>query len=137
MSQQTHPAPTPSSGRAAGGLVFAGVLLLMNGILAILEGISALAADDVYARVHDYVYKISLTGWGWILVVLGALAAIAGAAVLKSAPDWARMLGILLASLSVIVQFLFLWYAPLWSLVMIGIDFFAIWALVSYWPEHP
>jgi hypothetical protein len=137
MTQQTHPAPasTPSSGWTSGGVVFAGVLLLMNGIFAILQGISAIATDDVYARIHDYVYKISLTGWGWILVVLGALGVIAGAALLKGAPGWARAVGIFLAALSMVAQFLFLPYAPLWALIMIGIDFFVIWALAVYRPE--
>ncbi|MGW7423137.1 DUF7144 family membrane protein [Streptomyces sp. NPDC054813] len=139
MTQQTHPAPAPtpapSSGWTSGGVVFAGVLLLMNGIFAILQGISAIATDDVYARVHDYVYKISLTGWGWILVVLGALGVIAGAALLKGAPGWARVVGIFLAALSMVAQFLFLPYAPVWALIMIGIDFFVIWALAVYKPE--
>ncbi|MFF7979791.1 hypothetical protein ACFZDK_11735 [Streptomyces sp. NPDC007901] len=139
MSQQTHPAPAPgtSGGWASGGIVFAGVLLLMNGVFAILQGISALATDDVYARVHDYIYKISLTGWGWILVVLGALGVVAGAALLKGAPGWARGLGIFLAALSMIAQFMFLPYAPLWALIMIGIDFFVIWALALYLPDTP
>ncbi|MGW2960439.1 DUF7144 family membrane protein [Streptomyces sp. NPDC001220] len=137
MTQQTHPAPAPapSSGWTTGGVVFAGVLLLMNGIFAILQGISAIATDDVYARVHDYVYKISLTGWGWILVILGALGVIAGAALLKGAPGWARVVGIFLAALSMVAQFLFLPYAPIWALIMIGIDFFVIWALAVYKPE--
>ncbi|MGW7238945.1 DUF7144 family membrane protein [Streptomyces sp. NPDC054804] len=137
MTQQTHPAPAPapSSGWTTGGVVFAGVLLLMNGIFAILQGISAIATDDVYARVHDYVYKISLTGWGWILVILGALGVIAGAALLKGAPGWARVVGIFLAALSMVAQFLFLPYAPIWALIMIGIDFFVIWALAVYRPE--
>ncbi|MER7931920.1 hypothetical protein AB0D30_01280 [Streptomyces sp. NPDC048409] len=140
MTQQTHPAPAPApapnSGWATGGVVFAGVLLLMNGIFAILQGISAIATDDVYTRIHNYVYKINLTGWGWILVILGALGVIAGAALLKGAPGWARGVGIFLAALSMVAQFLFLPYAPLWALIMIGIDFFVIWALALYRPEH-
>ncbi|MEU0964261.1 hypothetical protein ABZ357_02045 [Streptomyces sp. NPDC005917] len=136
MTQQTHPAPTPRTGWTTGGVVFAGVLLLMNGVLAILQGISAIATDDVYARINDYVYKVSLTGWGWILVILGALGVIAGAALLKGAPDWARMVGIFLAALSMVAQFLFLPYAPLWALIMIAIDFFVIWSLAVYKPER-
>ncbi|MEU9148992.1 hypothetical protein AB0D59_00205 [Streptomyces sp. NPDC048417] len=138
MTQQTHPAPapTPSSGWTSGGVVFAGVLLLINGVFAILQGISAIATDDVYTRIHNYVYKINLTGWGWILVILGVLGVLAGAALLKGAPGWARGVGIFLAALSMLAQFLFLPYAPLWALVMIGIDFFVIWALAVYRPEH-
>ncbi|MFE4965684.1 hypothetical protein [Streptomyces sp. NPDC056660] len=135
MTQQTHPAPAPASGWTTGGVVFAGVLLLINGVFAILQGISAIATDDVYARIHDYVYKINLTGWGWILLILGVLGVIAGAALLKGAPGWARGVGIFLAALSMLAQFLFLPYAPIWALIMIGIDFFVIWALAVYRPE--
>ncbi|MEV7071926.1 hypothetical protein ACIQJT_17360 [Streptomyces sp. NPDC091972] len=126
--------PTPTEAAwAAGGVVFAGVLMLMNGILAIFQGISLLAKDDVWTRVGDYVYKMNLTGWGVVLLCLGALAAVTGAFVLRGAA-WARMTGIFLASLSMLAQFLFLPYAPVWSVIMIGIDFFVIWALAVYRP---
>jgi hypothetical protein len=135
MTQHTPPAPAPArhGDLAEGGTVFAGVLMLVNGILAILQGISALASDDVYARIDTYSYKINLTGWGWILIVLGVIAAITGASILKGAA-WARAVGILLASLSLIAQFLFLPYAPFWSLIMIAINFFVIWSLATYRP---
>ena len=133
--QRTAGASSPGLGAwVTGGVVFAGVLLLMNGLLAILQGISALAADDVYAHVDNYVYKINLTGWGWILVILGAVAACAGAGILRGA-EWARTAGMFLAALSMVAQFMFLPYAPLWSVIMIALDFFVIWALASYRPE--
>jgi hypothetical protein len=118
----------------AGGATFAGVLLLVNGALNILQGISAIAKDDGYARVHDYVYRINLTGWGWILLILGAVAAVTGWGILKDA-GWARVTGIALASLSMLFQFMFLPYAPIWSVIMIAIDVFIIWALASYRPD--
>ncbi|MER5292999.1 hypothetical protein ABT382_13050 [Streptomyces pharetrae] len=119
---------------ASGGTVFAGVLMLVNGLLAVLQGIAAIAEDDVYARLGDYVYEVSLTGWGWILVILGVVVAATGAGILQGAA-WARAAGILLASLSLIAQFLFLPYAPLWSMIMIAIDFFVIWALATHHPK--
>ncbi|MEV6115238.1 hypothetical protein AB0L59_22660 [Streptomyces sp. NPDC052109] len=128
------PAPTRNSPWSTGGTTFAGVLLMLNGILAILQGVSAIAADDVYARVDNYVYKINLTGWGWILLVLGVIAAFVGWGVLSGAA-WARAVGIVLASLSLLSQFLFLPYAPVWSLIMMAIDIFVIWALAVYRPE--
>ncbi|CAL9302566.1 DUF7144 family membrane protein [Streptomyces sp. SudanB182_2057] len=136
MTAQPHPG-TPSPGNsalAAGGATFAGVLLLLNGILAIFQGIAAIAEDDVYARVGDYVYRINLTGWGWILLILGIIAAIAGWGILTRAA-WARAVGITLASLSLIAQFLFLPYQPLWSLIVMAIDVFVIWSLATYQPE--
>ncbi|GGX84812.1 DUF7144 family membrane protein [Streptomyces fructofermentans] len=113
-----------------GGVTFAGVLLLCGGVLAVLQGIAAIAEDDVYARVGTYVYELDLTGWGWIHLVIGVLAAATGAGLLKGM-QWARYAGVFLASLSLITQFLFLPYAPVWSVIMIGIDVFVIWALAS------
>ncbi|MEV8551765.1 hypothetical protein AB0L04_18280 [Streptomyces glaucescens] len=132
--QGTGSARGPAGDWASGGTVFAGVLMLVNGLLAVLQGIAAIAEDDVYARLGDYVYEVSLTGWGWILVILGLVAAATGAGILQGAA-WARMAGILLASLSLIAQFLFLPYAPLWSMIMIAIDFFVIWALATHHPR--
>jgi hypothetical protein len=114
----------------SGGVLFAAVLMLCNGILAVLQGIAAVAEDDVYARIGSYVYEMDLTGWGWIHIILGALVAIIGAGLLKAAP-WARFAGIFFASLSLIAQFLFLPYAPVWSVIMMAIDVFIIWALAS------
>lgn len=129
-----HAPMPPETAWATGGVVFAGVLMLVNGVLAIFQGISALAEDDVYDNIGDYVYKINLTGWGVILLVLGAVAVITGGGILGGAA-WARMTGIFLASLSMVAQFLFLPYLPIWSLIMIGIDFFVIWSLAVYRPN--
>ncbi|WP_260475003.1 hypothetical protein [Streptomyces sp. WAC 05379] len=118
----------PTSDWITGGLVFAGVLMLVDGLLAILQGISAIAADDVYARIGDYVFKANLTAWGWILLGLGVLALGVGAGILQGA-WWARITGIFLASLSMVAHFLFLPYTPVWSVIMVGIDFFVILAL--------
>ncbi|MGW6905960.1 DUF7144 family membrane protein [Streptomyces sp. NPDC054940] len=117
-------------GWVTGGLVFAGVLMLVNGLLAILQGISAIAQDDVYGSVGDYVFGMSLTGWGWTLLVLGVVVAAVGYGILQGA-WWARITGIFVASLSMVLHFLFLPYTPVWSVIMVGIDFFVILALAT------
>ncbi|MFE9622063.1 hypothetical protein [Streptomyces sp. NPDC006527] len=124
-----RPSPRHDS-RLTGDIGFAGVLMLCGGILAVLQGIAALAGDDVYARVGAYLYGLNLAGWGWIHLVLGVLAATTGAGLLKGAGR-ARSAGILLASLSLVAQFLFLPYEPLWSVVVIAIDVFVLRALAS------
>ncbi|WP_152648553.1 DUF7144 family membrane protein [Streptacidiphilus anmyonensis] len=110
---------------------FAAVLLLVVGVLAVLQGISAVAGDSVYATVGKYAFKFNLTAWGWIHLALGVLSVTAGWGVLKDA-TWGRTLGIWLASVSIVASFLFLVYLPVWSLVIIAIDVFIVWALVSY-----
>nr|WP_051830777.1 hypothetical protein [Streptomyces violens] len=117
------------------GVTFAGVLMLVNGVLFVLQGISAIAKDEVYVRLDDYLYRINLTGWGWILLILGVVAVLVGCGILSGA-TWARMTGIMLAALSLVAQFLFLPYAPVWSVIMMALDVFVIWALTAYHPDR-
>ncbi|MFI6037388.1 hypothetical protein ACIBBD_25080 [Streptomyces sp. NPDC051315] len=117
--------PSPRDSRIPGGVVLAGVLMLCSGVLAVLQGVAALAGDDVYARVGSYVYGLGLTGWGTVHLVLGLLATATGAGLLAGAAR-ARLPGLLLASLSLVAQFLFLPYEPLRSVVVMALDVFVI-----------
>ncbi|MGY0017459.1 DUF7144 family membrane protein [Streptomyces sp. cg35] len=120
----------PGNGWATGGSVFAGVLMLVSGVLGILNGIAGIAKDDVYGRVGDYVYSFNLTTWGWIHLILGILVALTGWGILKGS-EWARGAGIGLAALYIVEYFMFLPYAPVWSVISIGIGVFVIWALAT------
>ncbi|GGV50337.1 hypothetical protein GCM10010277_45170 [Streptomyces longisporoflavus] len=133
-----HPAGSPrgESAWASGGTMFAGVLMLVNGILGMFEGIAGIAKDDVYTRVGDYVYKFNLTAWGWIHLILGILVAVTGYGILKGA-NWAKACGIALASLAVVLNFLWLPYQPIWALISIAIALFVIWALCTDQPDGP
>ena len=44
---------------------------------------------------------------------------------------WARVVGVILAALSTIGNFLVLPYYPAWSVILIAVDVFIIWSLVS------
>ncbi|WP_455678477.1 DUF7144 family membrane protein [Streptomyces buecherae] len=44
----------------------------------------------------------------------------------------ARATGITLAALVLVAQFLFLPYAPVWSVVVMALDLFVLWALAVY-----
>jgi hypothetical protein len=111
-------------------MVFAAIMLVTLGIWQVFEGISALAKDDVFVRAPDYIYKFNLTAWGWIHLIIGAVAVIAGFGLFTGAV-WARALGIAFAVLSAIAQFFFLPYYPLWALAIIALDIFVIWALAT------
>ncbi|MFI6419436.1 hypothetical protein ACIBG6_18840 [Streptomyces sp. NPDC050842] len=131
MSQNTAPRkPSTSSAWAAGGTLFAGVLMLVTGFMDVFQGIAGIAEDDIYTRVGDYVFKFNLTTWGWIHLILGIIIAIAGFGILKGA-EWGRVAGIALASLNVLFQFLFLPYQPWWALFSMAISIFVIWALAT------
>ncbi|MDD9379398.1 hypothetical protein M8Z33_22650 [Streptomyces sp. ZAF1911] len=138
MAQATPPSRAPNSRYtadgpnpwAASGAVFAGVLMLVEGVLGILKGIVGIANDDVYARVGDYTFKFDVTAWGWIHLVLGIVLVVVGAGILKGA-DWARVTGVVIVALDIILNFLWLPYTPLWGLISIAIGVFIIWALCT------
>ncbi|MCP3819394.1 hypothetical protein NLX86_15155 [Streptomyces sp. A3M-1-3] len=126
----TTPKPKTGGGWAAGGTLFAGVLLLVTGLMSIIEGIAGIAEDDVYTRIGDYVFSFDLTAWGWIHLIVGIVAAFTGWGILKGA-EWARLTGIALAALNIVLQFMFLPYQPVWAVFSMGISAFVIWALAT------
>ncbi|MCL2731278.1 MAG: hypothetical protein FWE15_14790 [Actinomycetia bacterium] len=121
---------------AAGGTVFAGLMLLIAGVMAILEGIVGIHRDAVYMVTRgSYAYKFNVTSWGWIHLVLGVIAVLVGYGVLRGM-EWARWAGIFIAGLNMIANFMFLPYQPVWAIVMVAIDVYIIWALATYHPAE-
>ncbi|WP_435251445.1 DUF7144 family membrane protein [Streptomyces tendae] len=125
---QTRPAHTARQDWATGLAAFAAVMLFLAGLLTLFRGIMAIAEDDVFVTTPNYVFQFDLTGWGWIHLALGVLAMVVSAGLLKTA-TWARVTGVAIAGLVIIANFLSLPYYPVWSVVMITISGFIIWAL--------
>ena len=113
---------------AQGVSVFAGVMLVTLAIFGVLQGIAAIAKDDIYVTGLNYTWKFDLTTWGWIQLVIGAVAIVTGVAILME-QAWGYYLGIVIAAISAIANFGFLPYYPFWSAVIIAFDGFVIWAL--------
>jgi hypothetical protein len=121
----------PRSGVAVGFTVFAGVMMIMAGCFQALAGVVAIFENEFYAATRNYILKFDVTTWGWIHLLLGLLILFAGFAVL-SGQTWGRTIGIILAALSALANFAFIPYYPIWSLVIIALDVFIIWALAAH-----
>jgi hypothetical protein len=113
-----------------GLLVFAGTIMIVGGIFQALAGIVALFRNEVYVVGLNYIYSFDVTTWGWIHLIIGIVVALAGAAVLTG-KIWGRVVGVGLAVISMLTNFMFIPYYPLWSLLIIALDVFVIWALCS------
>ncbi len=122
---------TTTSGWGTGFVVFAGVMMIMLGVFHALEGLTAILKDQFFVAVPNYLITVDVTGWGWIHLIAGIIVALAGFYVF-SGSLWARVIGIILAGLSAIWNFLSIPYYPLWSLLMIGVAIFVIWALAAH-----
>ncbi|MEU5320834.1 hypothetical protein AB0G67_29370 [Streptomyces sp. NPDC021056] len=124
----SRPAHTAKQEWATGLTAFAAVMLFLVGLLDLFRGIMAIAEDDIFVTTRNYVFEFDLTGWGWIHLSLGVVAVIVSIGLLRTS-TWARVLGVAIAGLVIIANFLSLPYYPVWSVVMIAISAFIIWAL--------
>ncbi|MEV6321119.1 hypothetical protein AB0M45_07945 [Nocardia sp. NPDC051787] len=108
--------------------IFAGVLILVAGVLHLLTAIAAIAGRDVFVVTEDQVFLIDVTAWGWIHLVIGVLVVTAGIGIVTG-KTWGYLAGIVLAAISILDNFLFVSIYPFWALVLIAIDVLVIWAL--------
>jgi hypothetical protein len=116
---------------APGLALFAGIIMIIGGVFQALAGLVALFQNELYVVGLSYVFSLDFTTWGWIHLLVGVLVAVAGGAVLTGRL-WGRIVGIGLVTLSMIANFLFIPYYPVWSLLIIALDVFVIWALCTY-----
>lgn len=109
---------------------FTGTLLIMVGLFQVLQGIAGVAADEVYLTGIEYVYQLDVTSWGWVHIVVGALALATGIGVLAG-QTWAYMVGIALAVVASITNFAFMPYYPIWSVIVLALNVAVIWSLCT------
>jgi hypothetical protein len=120
-----------ASGWAVGFTLFAAIMMLMSGTFQALAGLVAIFENEFYVATRNYLFQFDATTWGWIHLLVGLVVAFAGWGLL-SGRTWARVVGITLAVLSAIANFLFLPYYPFWALTVIALDVFVIWALTAH-----
>jgi hypothetical protein len=116
------------SGWAIGGITFAAAIMILVGIFQVFAGLAAIFDDEFFVVGRNYTYDIDVTAWGWIHLILGLVVAVAGFS-LFGRKVWAGILALILAMLSAFVNFLFIPYYPFWSLLLIGLAVWVIWAL--------
>jgi Ca2+/Na+ antiporter len=72
-----------------------------------------------------------VSSWGWLVLIVGIVMIFAGFSIFNGA-TWARVVGIVVVSINMIVQFSYLAHFPFWSFTMILIDTLAIYGLVVH-----
>jgi hypothetical protein len=128
MAEQDYGTGSEPSGWAIGGTLFAGVIMILVGSFHAIAGLAAIIKDQFFVVTSDYTYKLDVTAWGWIHLILGVVVVLAGA-YLFSGATWARVVGMAIAALSAIANFFFIPYYPFWAIVIIALDVWIIWAL--------
>ena len=109
-----------------------GTLMVLGGLWGVIVGLAALSSNRVYFKnpAGNYYYAWTNHGWGWVEIILGGVVFAAGICVFLGIP-WARYFGAFVAVLAAIANFMLIPYSPVWAIIMIAIDAFIIWALLS------
>jgi hypothetical protein len=113
-----------------GSALFAGAMMVVAGIWHGLIGFAGLVHDTLFVNVDGYLYTVDLTVWGWAHLFMGAALAAVGVAVRRGQP-YARAAGIVMVGLSLLINFLFVPYHPVWSILVIALDVAIIIALAT------
>src|SRR5438045_9660158 len=104
---------------ARGGMIFAATMMLIIGIFQVIIGITAIARGNLVVIGNSFAYEVSTRGWGWVHLIIGVVAVVAGF-FLYTGAGWARGVAIALAVLSALANFFFLPYHPLHALLIIA-----------------
>lgn len=118
------------TGAVLGFTITASVLMMVSGLWNFLEGLAGIIKGQFFVVTPNYVYSLSATSWGWIHLIVGAVVFVAGAFLFMD-KLWARIVGVVLACISGVINFLYIPYSPVWSVIIIALDVFIVWALLA------
>src|SRR6476620_10318822 len=122
----------------SGWVTFAGVMIFIVGILNAFDGLVAITQTRYIERNIGGELPITnnVKTWGWVALIIGVIMLLAGFGILSGA-NWARVIGILVASVNLLIQFAYLGHNPFWSFTMIVVDILVIYGLAGHRAEEP
>jgi hypothetical protein len=118
----------PVSGWAVGGIAFAATMMTMIGVFQALSGLVAIFNDEFYVVARNYTFDLDVSAWGWIHLIIGIGVFATGLGLFARA-TWAGVVAIMLCMLSALANFFFIPYYPFWSILVIALNVWVIWAL--------
>lgn len=117
-----------------GWIGFAAVMMIIGGSLNMIYGFVAALNDEWVVFTNRTDVFIDISAWGWVHILVGLLVFLCGFGVL-SGNLFARTIGVIIAGLSLIANFLIVPVYPFWALTIITIDALIIWALTAHGRE--
>ena len=99
--------------------------MVVVGILEFLRGLTALFENTLFVNTPKYVFAFDVTTWGWLHLIWGVVLAAVGGAILAG-----RLIG-RIVGLSIVTIALVLPVYPLWSIILIALCVFIMWALCA------
>ena len=115
--------------KGAGWLIYSGIMLILVGVKLFLDGLWALDRSDTV--IDSLYYSDDLGTWGWIWLISGIIIFIAGISVFYQ-KEWARVVGIAAGVLGIVINFFWLFAAPISALVGILLASLVVYGLAVY-----
>jgi hypothetical protein len=117
-----------------GWVYFAGLMLVLAGVFQSIAGLVALFKDEVYVVGESNLWLLDYTTWGWGHLLLGLFLLLAGSAIMAG-KMWGRVIGVIVAGLSLVANFGFIPVYPMWSILMVVVNILVLYALVVHGAE--
>ena len=143
MSDIYHPPPQATTGvahgqvtdyavddRGTGWLVFAGILILIVGVMNVIYGIAAIDNSSFYVQDAKFVLS-DLNTLGWVVLVVGVIQLFAAIGIWRGG-QVGRWIGIVSACANAILQLVFIAAYPFLSLALFTLNLLVIYGLVAY-----
>lgn len=113
-----------------GWVLFAGIMIMMVGVLNIFWGIAAIDNSRFFVQDTTFIFS-NLNTWGWIILIIGALQ-LAAAFSIWAGGSFGRWFGIAAATVNAIAALLSIPAYPFWSLAIFAVDVLVIYGLSTY-----
>jgi hypothetical protein len=117
-----------------GWVAFAGFMMLFLGIMHLVVGFAALFKEDVLLVTDGSVWLFDYSVWGWLHMLGAALVVWAGSSLLAG-KMYGRIMAAFLALGSAAINAAFIPVYPIWSILMIVLNVFIIWAVIVHGDE--
>jgi hypothetical protein len=120
----------------AGWIGFAGIVIIVIGGINFFQGLIGVTEDDYFVVTGSGFLVVSLTTWGWLMMIWGAIMVLVGFGLLGG-QDWARWVAIVAVVVNFFAQLGFLGNGqyPLWTLTALTLNVIVLYALTARWDE--
>jgi hypothetical protein len=113
-----------------GWILFAGIMLMLVGVLNVIWGIAAIGDSSFFINDQKYILS-NLNTWGWVTLILGVVQ-VGAAYSIWAGNQFGRWFGIVVAALSAIGALMSIPAYPFWSLAIFAVDVLVIYGLAAY-----
>ena len=117
--------------RGTGWLAFAGVMILLVGLLNTIFGIAAIADSHFFTDEGRYVILTDLSAWGWVILIIGVMQLFAAFSI-WSGNAYGRWIGVITAGANAMAILFTVNAFPFAAFMIFIIDVLVIYGLVAY-----